>query len=97
MAGCAAAVFHVFLTVASPDPCAAVHTIATDACFVAAAIEQASLPSAWSSTRCRCGSRHRRDTEPAMTETVQLFRRFHRAVRYALPQRNAIVAILALT
>jgi ATP-binding cassette, subfamily B, bacterial len=32
-----------------------------------------------------------------MTETVQLFRRFHRAVRFALPQRNAIVAILALT
>jgi hypothetical protein len=27
----------------------------------------------------------------------QLFRRFHRAVRFALPQRNAIVAILALT
>jgi ATP-binding cassette, subfamily B, bacterial len=32
-----------------------------------------------------------------MTETVQLLRRFHRAVRFALPQRNAIVAILALT
>jgi len=32
-----------------------------------------------------------------MTETVQLFRRFHRAVRFALPQRNAIIAILALT
>ena len=32
-----------------------------------------------------------------MTETVQLFRRFHRAVRFALPQRNAIVAILSLT
>jgi len=32
-----------------------------------------------------------------MTATVQLFRRFHRAVRFALPQRNAIVAILALT
>ena len=32
-----------------------------------------------------------------MTETVQLFRRFHRAVRFALPQRNANVAILSLT
>ena len=32
-----------------------------------------------------------------MSDTVQLFRRFHRAVRFALPQRNAIVAILALT
>jgi ATP-binding cassette subfamily B protein len=32
-----------------------------------------------------------------MTETVQLFSSFHRAVRFALPQRNAILAILALT
>jgi len=32
-----------------------------------------------------------------MTETVQLLRRFHRAVGFALPQRNAIVTILALT
>jgi hypothetical protein len=32
-----------------------------------------------------------------MTETGHLFRSFHRAVRFALPQRNAILAILALT
>ena len=32
-----------------------------------------------------------------MSDTVQLVRRFHRAVQFALPQRNAIVAILALT
>jgi len=35
--------------------------------------------------------------DPRMTETVQLLRRFHRAVGFALPQRNAIVTILALT
>ena len=32
-----------------------------------------------------------------MSDTVQLVRRFHRAVQFALPQRNAIVAILTLT
>lgn len=32
-----------------------------------------------------------------MNDTIQLFRRFHRAVGFALPQRNAIVTILSLT